>query len=118
MIVQDDDALDLHCLQATALRDRALFEQLYRRHHPRLGRFLRRYTPRPDLIDDVINETMWVVWRKADEFRGDSKVSTWITGIACRCMLKALRGLGPAHDTSEPSAEHPQPELPEHVHGE
>jgi len=31
------------------------------------------------------------VWRKAPEFRGDSRVSTWIMGIAWRCALKALR---------------------------
>lgn len=94
----DDDAEDLRCLRATALRDRDLFEQLYRRYHLRLGRFLRRYTVRPDLIDEVVNETMWVVWRKAGEFRAESRVGTWIMGIAYRCMLKALRGQRPGHE--------------------
>jgi len=95
------DALERLGLQAVANRDRAAFEALYRRHHPRLARFLRRFTARLDLIDDVINDTMWVVWRQAAVFRGDSKVATWITGIAYRCMLKALRGAAPGEEVGE-----------------
>jgi len=95
------DAIERVCLQAVADRDRVAFEALYRRQHPRLSRFLHRFTARLDLVDDVINDTMWVVWRKAAEFRGDSKVSTWITGIAYRCMLKALRGTAPADEVGE-----------------
>lgn len=102
----DDDAEDLRCLRATALRDRDQFEQLYRRYHPRLHRFLRRYTARPDLIDEVVNETLWVVWRKAAEFRAESRVSTWVLGIAYRCMLKALRGQGPGHEPIEALTSH------------
>jgi RNA polymerase sigma-70 factor (ECF subfamily) len=88
------DEQDLLWLRATAQGDRIAFASLYRRHHGRLARFLWRMTRRRDLIDDTINDTMWIVWRKADGFRGDSKVSTWITGIAYRCMLKALREAG------------------------
>lgn len=112
-----NDVADLAALRASALQDRAAFEQLYRRHHGRLARFLRRFSTRRDLIDDVINDTMWVVWRQAGQFRGASKVSTWITGIAYRCMLKALRDgasmnaqVDPEHEAApgshaDPSAE-------------
>jgi len=99
------DAVDRAALRATADRDRAAFELLYRRHHPRLARFLRRFTTRPELIDAVVNDTMWVVWCQAGEFRGASKVSTWVTGIAYRCMLKALREAGPAASESEAAAD-------------
>lgn len=95
------DAIDHACIQAVASCDRQAFELLYRRQHPRLARFLHRFTARRDLIDDVVNDTMWVVWRKSAEFRGDSKVSTWIIGIAYRCMLKALRGTAPADEVGE-----------------
>lgn len=88
-------------LQAVARCDRVAFEALYRRQHRRLARFLRRYTVRQDLIDEVVNETMWVVWRKAGEFRAESTVDTWITGIACRTMLKALRLSASPHEVGE-----------------
>jgi RNA polymerase sigma-70 factor (ECF subfamily) len=99
--VDPANGADLACLRRVAAGDRAAFEQLYRRYHPRLSRFLRRFSARLDLADEVINDTLWIVWRKAAEFRGDSKVSTWITGIAYRCMLKSLRGTAPAEELGE-----------------
>lgn len=88
-------------MAAVAARDRKAFEVLYRQQHRRLARFLRRFTARTDLIDEVVNETMWVVWRKAAEFRAESTLDTWITGIACRTMLKALRGTAPSEELGE-----------------
>ena len=99
--VADAEAHDRAALRATAAGDRSAFEQLYRHYFPRLARFLRRFTERADLSEDVINKAMWVVWSQAGEFRGDSKVSTWITGIAYRCMLKALRDGTFAAEVSE-----------------
>jgi RNA polymerase sigma factor (sigma-70 family) len=69
------------------------FEVLYRIYHPRLTRFLANMLRRPELVEEVLNDTMLVVWRRADSFNGTSKVSTWIFAIAYRKALKALRGL-------------------------
>lgn len=91
------DAQDLAWLHAVAAGDKAAFERLYRRHHPRLLRFLWRFVPRPELAEEIVNDTLWVVWRKAADFRGQAKVRTWVTGIAYRCMLRALRD-GPGAD--------------------
>ena len=88
-------------LAAVSRGDRRAFEQLYQRYHDRLARFLLRYTPHRDLIDEIVNQALWVVWRKSGEFRGDSKVGTWIIGIAYRCMLKALRDSGSRHEPLE-----------------
>jgi DNA-directed RNA polymerase specialized sigma24 family protein len=41
-------------------------------------------------IEEVINDTFWVVWTKAGEFRGASQLSTWIIGIAYRRRMNAL----------------------------
>lgn len=95
------DALDRAELHAAAGGSRVAFEQLYRRYFPRITRFLRRFSARDDVIEDVINSAMWVVWNKAGEFRGESRVGTWITGIAYRCMLKALRDGAPAAEISQ-----------------
>ncbi len=86
------NAEEENLLRRSAARDRQAFERLYRLYHPRLERFLVRVTPRRDLIEEVINDTLLVVWRKAADFKGQSQVSTWIMGIAYRCALKALRG--------------------------
>src|ERR1700757_3028146 len=74
-----------------AAGDRKAFEELYYLYHRRLARFLTRLTHRYDLAEEVINDTFWVVWRKARDFRGDSQPSTWILGIAYRKARNALR---------------------------
>ena len=71
--------------------DRKAFEELYYLYHRRLARFLTRLTRRYDLAEEVVNDTFWVVWRKAGTFRGASQPSTWILGIAYRKARNAFR---------------------------
>jgi RNA polymerase sigma-70 factor, ECF subfamily len=88
---QSSEARDFLLLQRVADRDRQAFEELYTSYHRRLSRFLMRLAPRYDFAEEIINDTFWVVWCKAGEFRGASRVSTWIMGIAYRRALRALR---------------------------
>ncbi len=99
----DADLQDLAWLRATARGERAAFERLFRRHQPRLLRFLWRSVPRLELAEEIVNEALWIVWRQAGSFRGESRVRTWITGIAYRCMLRALRD-GPSPNELNESA--------------
>jgi RNA polymerase sigma-70 factor (ECF subfamily) len=92
--ISDAEAQDQQWLGGIARGDRGALGRLYAAYHPRLTRFLLRHTRRDDLIDEIINETFWVVWRKAAEFRYESKVGTWIIGIAYRRMLKSVRDDG------------------------
>jgi RNA polymerase sigma-70 factor, ECF subfamily len=71
--------------------DRKAFEELYYIYHRRLARFLTRLTRRYDIAEEVVNDTFYVVWRKARTFRGDSQPSTWILGIAYRKARNAFR---------------------------
>jgi RNA polymerase sigma factor (sigma-70 family) len=87
--VETAAAEDAACLAAIAGGDRRAFESLYRRYYERLYRFAMRVTGRVGLVEDVVHETLLVVWRKASEFRAQSSVSTWIFGIAYRKALKA-----------------------------
>lgn len=81
---------DAELLRRVAGRDRAAFEQLYLAYHRRLSRFLMRFADSYDAAEEIINDTMMVVWNRAGEFRGQSQVSTWIIGIAYRRALKAF----------------------------
>ena len=84
-------AREVELIARVARHDRRAFEELYNLYHRRMARFLTRLTRRYDLAEEVINDTFWVVWRKAGEFRGDSQPSTWIFGIAYRKARNALR---------------------------
>lgn len=81
-------------LGRVAAEDVDAFERLYRLYSPRLQRFVHGITKQPALVDEVLDDTMLVVWRKAYTFNHSSKVSTWILAIAYRQALKKLRRNG------------------------
>jgi RNA polymerase sigma-70 factor (ECF subfamily) len=60
-------------------------------YHKRMSRFLLRFVRHPELVEEIINDTMYVVWCKAPDFRGESQVATWVLGIAYRKALKLVR---------------------------
>ena len=85
------DEVDLVGL--VAMEDVRAFEALYRAYHPRLRRFLRGMLRQPTMVDEVLDDTMLVAWRKAHTFDATSRVSTWLFAIAYRQAMKALRRL-------------------------
>ena len=76
-------------LERIKAHDVDAFERLYRIYQPRLGRFLINLVNRPHLVEEVLDDTMMVVWQTAGSFRGTSKLSTWVFAIAYRKALKA-----------------------------
>lgn len=84
----DDEA---QLIARICARDLRAFESLYRRYHPRLSRFLTNLLRRPHLVEEVLNDTMMVVWNRPDSYNGASRLSTWIFAIGYRKALKALR---------------------------
>jgi RNA polymerase sigma-70 factor (ECF subfamily) len=83
---------DEELLSAVARGDNRALDALYLGYHRRLARFLARISPRYETVEEIINDTFMVVWQHAKDFRGASRVSTWIIGIAYRIALKSLRG--------------------------
>ncbi|HEX7760816.1 MAG TPA: sigma-70 family RNA polymerase sigma factor [Caulobacteraceae bacterium] len=89
--LQSDGGDDANLIARIARKDLRAFEELYRAYHPRLTRFLMKILRRPHLVEEVLNDTMLVVWSQPLKYNGESKVSTWIFAIAYRKALKALR---------------------------
>lgn len=94
---QEDPVL----LAAVADGDLRAFERLYRRYHRPVAGFLFKLTGRPELVEELVNDVMIVIWQKAGTFAGRSLVSTWIMGVAYKTGLKALRKVGRAPKTVE-----------------
>lgn len=86
--VQNDDELAL--LQRVAKKDREAITRLYRIYHARLFKFVYRLTNSYTAADELVNDIMLVVWRNAADFRGESRVSTWIFGIAYRQAMRRM----------------------------
>ena len=85
-LVESDE---VRLLGQIAAGDKLAFETLFRAYFPRLTRFLGRLSRSPSLIEEIVNDTMLVVWQKAATYDQSCKVSTWIFAIAYR---KALKG--------------------------
>lgn len=73
-------------------KDRDAFKELYTDYYPRLNRFLGKLLGWGDesLREELLNDTLLTVWQKAVDFRGESRVSSWIFGIAYFKGIKAL----------------------------
>jgi RNA polymerase sigma factor (sigma-70 family) len=105
----DGSADEAALLQRVADGDRLAFETLYRGYFPRLTRFLQRVMRRPQVVEEVLNDAMLVVWRKAATFNGQSKVSTWIFAIAYHKALKAIKRFDEPVEYDDEAYEESQP---------
>jgi RNA polymerase sigma-70 factor (ECF subfamily) len=92
---------ELRLIGHVASGSRQAFEALYRAYFPRLTRFLQRMTRNAMLIEEIVNDTLLAVWRKASTFNNTSKLSTWIFAIAYRRACKSLESLDEAVDAGE-----------------
>jgi RNA polymerase sigma-70 factor (ECF subfamily) len=85
---QRDDA-DL--LERIVKGDRLALQVLFARHNVQTYRFLLRLVTDEALAEDLVSEVFLDVWRNAHQFKGNSRVTTWILGIARFKALSALR---------------------------
>lgn len=84
-ILEFKDAREQSLLRRIALdKDQSALEDLYVIFRPGVCAFMRSVCNDGDAIDEAYNEVMYVVWNKAETFQGNSKVSSWIFGIAYR----------------------------------
>lgn len=70
--------------------DTLAFETFYKVYYPRLFRFILRMTRQPESVEELIQETLLLIWEKADRYNHDSKISTWVFGIAYHKVLKSM----------------------------
>ena len=104
------------CLKSVArMKDRAAFETLFRHFAPRVKAYLMRSGGDPAAAEELMQETMTSVWRKAEQFDpAKSSASTWIFTIARNLKIDAYRReRRPEINENDPAlvpAEVPQPE--------
>jgi len=86
--VDSANEADLLLIARIAAGDRSAFKVLYEKYYDRLLRFVCRITGQIEEAQEGVNDAMLVVWQTSSRFRGDSKVSTWIMGIAYHKALQ------------------------------
>jgi RNA polymerase sigma-70 factor (ECF subfamily) len=107
VIVPEWNAGDWNALLSAvgAARDRAAFEALFRHFAPRIKAYLLRLGASAAAADDLAQETMLSVWRKAVLFDPDkASAATWMFTIARNLRIDALRReRRPEFDPSDPT---------------
>ncbi len=68
-----------------------LFKSLIDQHQRRLYRFVIKYIDHPDDAADITQQAFAEAARTITSFRGDSKLSTWLFGIAMNMVRNYLR---------------------------
>jgi RNA polymerase sigma-70 factor (ECF subfamily) len=97
-----DEAADI--IEAIARRqDRAAFARLFRHFAPRIRSFLMRGGADAEAAQEIAQEAMILVWRKAASFdRARASASTWIYTIARNKRIDLLRrNTRPAIETDD-----------------
>jgi RNA polymerase sigma-70 factor (ECF subfamily) len=113
--LREDD--DLRLIARVAAKDQQAFTILYQLYAPRLGRFLSKSLKSDTLVNEAVNDTMVVVWRKASQFDPDrASFSIWLFGIAHHAGLKALARSAKESCTALPIGEKRDREEPEGTH--
>lgn len=67
------------------------FYRLYEKHHRPIYALCWRMLADKDSAEDVCQEVFVVLWQKINNFRGESKFSTWLHSVATNVVLGHLR---------------------------
>ncbi len=84
-------ASDPELLAAHVAGDPEAFGELFRRHRERLWAVALRTLGNPDDAADALQDAMVSAFRKADTWRGDSAVTTWLHRIVVNACLDRVR---------------------------
>ncbi len=86
-----DSRDDVSLLQAHVAGDATAFGELFARHRDRLWAVALRTTGNPEDAADALQDALISAFRRAESFRGDSAVTTWLHRIVVNACLDRLR---------------------------
>jgi RNA polymerase sigma-70 factor (ECF subfamily) len=88
---QADAHGDADLLRRIAAGDGDALALLEERYHARLWGYISRRIRDRQLAEEVEQDVWLTVWQQADRFRGESRISTWLIGIAHHKAMAAIR---------------------------
>jgi RNA polymerase sigma-70 factor (ECF subfamily) len=95
---------DRELMRAHIAGDADAFGELFRRHRDRMWAVALRTTRNRELASDCVQEAFISAFRRAESYRGDAAVTTWLHRIVVNACLDRLR-------RDKPTSELPEYEL-------
>ncbi len=89
---------DPRFIERLKLRDERAFNELVRLYERRIYSLVFRMLGRRDEAEDITQEVFVQVFKAIDQFRGDSKLSTWLYRIAVNLCKNRSKYLSRRHD--------------------
>lgn len=86
-----DERSDAELLAAHVDGDPLAFTELVRRHKDRLWSVAMRTVGDPEEASDALQDALISAYRRAETFRGDSAVTTWLHRIVVNAALDRMR---------------------------
>jgi RNA polymerase sigma factor (sigma-70 family) len=90
-VTTPDDRSDLVLLRQHVDGDPDAFGELVHRHQDRLWALALRTTGDPDDASDALQDALISAYRRAETFRGDAQVTTWLHRIVVNACLDRMR---------------------------
>lgn len=84
-------ATDAELLASHCAGDPEAFTELVKRHRDRLWAVALRTTGDPEEASDAVQDALISAYRRADQFRGESAVTTWLHRIVVNASLDRMR---------------------------
>lgn len=84
--IDDRDLMALH-----VAGDGYAFTELVRRHQDRLWSVAVRMLRDPEAASDAVQDALLSAYRRADSYRGDAAVSTWLYRVVVNACLDRIR---------------------------
>lgn len=78
-------------LQFVMQEDMDAFEMLYDRHAPKLYALLRRIVLDESIAEELLQDTFWRIWQKAEQYSGAGSGAAWLHRLARNKALDQLR---------------------------
>lgn len=86
-----DEASDAELIARHVAGDPDAFGEIFRRHRDRMWAVALRTVGDRELAADAVQEAFIAAFRRADRFRGDSAVTTWLHRITVNAAIDRVR---------------------------
>ena len=82
---------DKHLMEGLQNGDESAFEVIYKMYAPRLYYFIYEYIPQKDIAENIVQETLMVLWSKKSELTDNTNLGAYLFTVAKNNCLYKLR---------------------------